>query len=50
MTAPIYTCQWFDGDAKEGATFYCSVFKNSSIISENQMVVIFELNGKNLWD
>jgi predicted 3-demethylubiquinone-9 3-methyltransferase (glyoxalase superfamily) len=45
MTEPIYPCLWFDGNAKEAATFYCGVFKNSSIKSENPMVVIFDLNG-----
>lgn len=46
MTNSIYTCLWFDGNAKEAATFYCSVFSNSKIISENPIVIIFELNGK----
>lgn len=46
MTEPIYPCLWFDGKAKEAAEFYCSIFKNSKITSENPMVVIFELNGK----
>ncbi len=41
----IYTCLWFDGKAKDAADYYCSVFKNSKIISENPMVVIFELNN-----
>jgi predicted 3-demethylubiquinone-9 3-methyltransferase (glyoxalase superfamily) len=42
----LYPCLWFDGNAKEAAQFYCSVFKNSRIVSENNLVVIFELNGK----
>lgn len=46
MKHEIYPCLWFDGQAKAAADFYCSVFKNSKIISENPMVVIFELNGK----
>jgi predicted 3-demethylubiquinone-9 3-methyltransferase (glyoxalase superfamily) len=45
MTHQIYPCLWFDGKAKEAADFYCSVFKNSKIISENDLVVIFEING-----
>ena len=45
MKKQIYTCLWFDGKAKEAADFYCSVFKDSKILSENPMVVIFELNG-----
>ncbi len=46
MTNPMYPCLWFDGKAKEAATFYCSVFKDSKILSENPMVVMFELNGQ----
>ncbi|HEX3079543.1 MAG TPA: VOC family protein [Puia sp.] len=45
MTNQIYPCLWFDGQAEAAATFYCSVFKNSKILSESPMVVIFELNG-----
>lgn len=45
MKNPLYSCLWFDGNAKEAAEFYCSVFPNSKITSENPMVVIFELNG-----
>jgi len=45
MTNPIYPCLWFDGQAKAAATFYCSVFKNSKIMSDTPMVVTFELNG-----
>lgn len=46
MKNPIYPCLWFDGNAKQAAEFYCSVFKNSKILSDTAMVVIFELNGK----
>ena len=46
MTNKIYPCLWFDGQAKAAADYYCSIFKNSKITSENPMVVIFELNGK----
>src|SRR4051812_17514510 len=45
---PIKTCLWFDGQAKEAATFYCSIFKNSTITSENPVVVTFNLNGMEL--
>jgi predicted 3-demethylubiquinone-9 3-methyltransferase (glyoxalase superfamily) len=47
MTHPIYPCLWFDGQAKEAADFYCSIFKKSRITSENPMVVMFELNDSN---
>jgi predicted 3-demethylubiquinone-9 3-methyltransferase (glyoxalase superfamily) len=46
MNKQIYPCLWFDGRSKEAATFYCSVFKNSKIVSENELVVMFELNGE----
>lgn len=45
MTNEIYPCLWFDGQAKEAADFYCSIFKNSGITSDSPMVVNFELNG-----
>jgi predicted 3-demethylubiquinone-9 3-methyltransferase (glyoxalase superfamily) len=46
MTNQIYPCLWFDGQAKEAADYYCSIFPNSNIISQNPMVVIWELNRK----
>jgi predicted 3-demethylubiquinone-9 3-methyltransferase (glyoxalase superfamily) len=45
MKNQLYPCLWFDGKAKEAATFYSSVFDHSKIISENPLVVIFELDG-----
>ncbi len=48
MTKPLITCLWFDGQAKEAANFYCSVFKNSKITHVNPMVVTFEINGSKL--
>jgi predicted 3-demethylubiquinone-9 3-methyltransferase (glyoxalase superfamily) len=44
MTNQLYPCLWFDNQAKEAAEFYCSFFPNSKIVSENPIVVIFELN------
>lgn len=46
MDNSIHPCLWFDGQAKEAATFYCSVFKNSKITAHTPMVVNFELNGQ----
>lgn len=45
MKHQLYPCLWFDGKAKEAATFYTSVFEDSNIISENPVVVMFELEG-----
>ncbi|QNL49227.1 VOC family protein [Olivibacter sp. SDN3] len=42
----IFPCLWFDGKAKEAATLYCSLFNNSSITTETEMVVNFKLNGQ----
>ena len=46
MIQATYPCLWFDGNAKEAATFYCSIIKPSRIIVDTPMVVKFELNGK----
>lgn len=48
MSHPIYPCIWFDGQAKEAAEFYGSIFAQSKIISENPMVVLFEIDGKKI--
>lgn len=48
MNNEIALCLWFDGQAKEAAEFYCSVFTNSKITSENPMMVTFELNGRKI--
>jgi predicted 3-demethylubiquinone-9 3-methyltransferase (glyoxalase superfamily) len=45
MNNQIYPCLWFDGQAKAAAEHYCSIFKNAKILSENPMVVNFELSG-----
>ncbi len=44
MAKKLFPCLWFDNQAKEAASFYTSVFKNSKIVSENPMAVVFELN------
>ena len=46
MANQIFPCLWFNGQALAAAKFYCSIFNNSRITSENQMVVSFELDGK----
>jgi len=46
MTKQIYPCLWFDGQAQAAAEFYCRIFKDSKNLSDNQMVVSFELNGR----
>jgi predicted 3-demethylubiquinone-9 3-methyltransferase (glyoxalase superfamily) len=45
MAKQIFPCLWFDGKAKEAATYYCSVFKDARIIDDTPMVVTWELMG-----
>lgn len=45
MSQLLYPCLWFDRQANEAATYYCSIFPNSKITSENAITVQFELNG-----
>lgn len=46
MNNKVYTCLWFDGQAKQAAEFYCGIFKNSKITTDTPMVVNFELDGR----
>jgi predicted 3-demethylubiquinone-9 3-methyltransferase (glyoxalase superfamily) len=46
MKNKIYPCLWFDGNAKEAAEFYTSVFDNSKITADSPIVVIFESAGQ----
>jgi predicted 3-demethylubiquinone-9 3-methyltransferase (glyoxalase superfamily) len=46
MANTIYPCLWFNGNAKEAATFYCSVFNNSQITADTPFVVTFESAGQ----
>ncbi len=40
----IYPCLWFNHNAQEAVQYYCSIFKNAKVLSDNGMVVMFELN------
>ena len=46
MNKHMYPCLWFDGQAKEAADFYCTIFPNSKVTNDSGMVVNFELNGQ----
>lgn len=48
MNNNIYPSLWFDGNAKEAAEFYCSVFSNSKITTDMPLVVKFEIEGKTI--
>ncbi len=45
QTPKITPYLWFDKQAEEAAEFYCSIFKNSKIISVSDPIVEFELEG-----
>jgi predicted 3-demethylubiquinone-9 3-methyltransferase (glyoxalase superfamily) len=45
MTNTIYPCLWFDNKAKQAAEYYGTVFKDFKITSQNEFVVMFEING-----
>jgi len=45
MSKQIYPCLWFVDQAQEAAKYYCSIFKNSKLISESPIVSIIEING-----
>lgn len=42
----IYSCLWFDGQAKAAADFYCSLFQNTKVTVDTPMVVNFEIEGQ----
>jgi predicted 3-demethylubiquinone-9 3-methyltransferase (glyoxalase superfamily) len=46
MKNHISPCLWFNGNAKEAAEFYCSVFENTVITDDNPMVVMIESSGQ----
>lgn len=48
MKNQIYPCVWFDGNAKEAAEFYCSVFHDAKITTDTPLVVNFEIFGKKI--
>jgi predicted 3-demethylubiquinone-9 3-methyltransferase (glyoxalase superfamily) len=46
MDNPIYPCLWFDGNAREAAEYYCTVFPESEIFGANPYVTIFQNAGQ----
>jgi predicted 3-demethylubiquinone-9 3-methyltransferase (glyoxalase superfamily) len=48
MVKQIYPCLWFNGNAKDAAAHYCSLFKNSKLTVDTLMVVKFEIFGKTI--
>ncbi len=48
MNNNIHPCLWFDGNAKEAVSFYCSIFSDSKITTDTPMVVNWEIEGKKI--
>ncbi|MEN9598049.1 MAG: hypothetical protein RL596_360 [Bacteroidota bacterium] len=46
MSKQLYPCIWFDGKALAAAEWYCNIFANSKVNTNNGMVVDFELCGR----
>ncbi len=46
MNNNIHPCIWYNGNAKQAAAFYCSLFPNSKITTDTPMVVNWELAGQ----
>lgn len=41
----IYPCLWFNNNAREAAGYYKDVFEDVNILSENPLVLMFEIYG-----
>lgn len=46
MQHNLHPCMWMNGNAKEAASFYCSLFANSLITTDTPMVVKFRVNDQ----
>lgn len=46
MKKAIYPCFWFNGNAQKAAEYYCSIFPNAEIVSENPIVTHFDVDGQ----
>lgn len=48
MLNSLYSCLWFDSNAKKAAEFYLSIFPNSKIHQDTGLVCSFDLMGSKL--
>ena len=46
MKEKITPCLWFNGQAKEAATLYCSVFANAKITAQSPIVTAIDVSGQ----
>jgi predicted 3-demethylubiquinone-9 3-methyltransferase (glyoxalase superfamily) len=45
MKKSPYPCMWFNNNAKQAVDYYCAIFPDSQILSENHMVIQCPLTG-----
>lgn len=48
MKEKITPCLWFNGQAKEAAALYCSVFTNAKVTSQSPIVTSIEVSGQSI--
>ena len=48
MKEKITPCLWFNGQAKEAATLYCSVFANAKITAQSPIVTGIDVSGQSI--
>lgn len=48
MKEKITTCLWFNDQAKEAATLYCSVFDNAKITAQSPVVTAIDVSGHSI--
>lgn len=48
MKEKITPCLWFNGQAKEAATLYCSVFANARITAQSPIVTAIDVSGQSI--
>ncbi|MEJ7645351.1 MAG: VOC family protein [Chryseolinea sp.] len=46
MNEHITPCLWYNGQAKEAAALYCSVFSKAKIVSQSPIVTAIEVSGQ----
>jgi predicted 3-demethylubiquinone-9 3-methyltransferase (glyoxalase superfamily) len=48
MKEKITPCLWFNGQAKEAATLYCSVFTSAKITAQSPIVTAIDVSGQSI--
>lgn len=48
MNNSIFPCVWFDNNGTEAAGYYCGIFPDTQLVSDDGMVQMLSLNGQSL--